>query len=900
MANVYKNNSYAFALYACGDRYTAYRNNLAKALARYVPDADMVDIDLTKTGSVLSGLPDEQKATFSRLAIPLMSEFKQYDKVVWVDVDTDVSSGKFAGIFDVETSEDGLAAAEDVTQDKFLAYMKDRFPQYDKPKYFQCGVLVMDLRKIDKSQWKKKVKKGIKEHLKKPFRWVDQDLLNAYFSINPIDPRFNCLWVDEKSECASSWLVHYANAKGHEILDEIIEARNECGGTGSKWKDRCVVVSPRHRFVRSWIRSYFATGNYIPLVIIQGPECDFDDDDAIYCKSAAEYSGGMLVDFSHLRSKCAKSAMLGEVAKKLAPKSWAWIDDNVEISGQLDECFEYAERAPGFILAQFCPPEGTDPDCIDNRHPYDLSLMCGRTFPKICWSSMLFFHGDANARLSSDLTQDVPSDTDDAMLAYLYANNAAWQDGFMDFSVRRWQINCEKMPQEGYLEACGGKAAHYVSAAAKQEWSAKADSIHKAPFEERHMDDQNIEATTEDDPIDAVFVIGTGSINGNEELRYALRDIDKHCKFIRNVYICGYCPDWVDKTAVKHLQWPDRFQHAKDANIIDKLRHACECRGIAKRILFCSDDQFQTRECTWEDFKPRYLRRYTSMDSWYASRKRIWHDRLRQTMERDVVRRRNSGLDAGNVFYYQPHMWMQIDRDRFIDYAKWCGYDNRSDTIIAAGYFNFIDADGCPDFDHFFIGNNKVEVPDVTHIAYHDESYRAAMNMLKRLFPERCRFELEVRPAAPVQRVPETKRLVLPEQKAMQAKDDRYDPSPAKPEEAKDMQDVTSEVRSRPEWHGILGEISRAEEMRLFEVKGWRVVWRDIISRWRSADGGMKALGARSAEASEVVGKYLSNPDSMRTVRFGSRFNASTDTKEKYDGRALRESVWGSLRKKVQ
>ena len=245
------------------------------------------------------------------------------------------------------------------------------------------------------------------------------------------------------------------------------------------------------------------------------------------------------------------------------------------------------------------------------------------------------------------------------------------------------------------------------------------------------------------DPVDAVFVIGTGSRNNNEELRYALRNLDAHCRFVRNVYICGECPDWVDKSAVIHIEWPDRFHHAKDANIIDKLRHACEHHGIAKRILFCSDDQFQTRDCSWEDFCPRHLRIYNPNDKWYDEKKRVWHTRLKKTLERDFKRREEAGLDTGSVCYWQPHMWMQIDRDKFIEYAKWSDYEHRTDTIIASGYFNYINQKPRQNYDHVFIGGGEKEMPDVLHIAYSDGGYKKAMSFLKEMLPEKCRFEVD-------------------------------------------------------------------------------------------------------------------------------------------------------------
>ena len=323
------------------------------------------------------------------------------------------------------------------------------------------------------------------------------------------------------------------------------------------------------------------------------------------------------------------------------------------------------------------------------------------------------------------------------------------------------------------------------------------------------------------DIVDAVFVIGTGSQNNNEELKYALRNLERNCPFVRDVYISGECPAWVDKSVVKHLQWPDRFKHAKDANIIDKLRHACEQEGIAKKILFCSDDQFQTRQCTWEDFEPRWLRKYTSSDDWYEGRKRLWHTRLRKTLERDRMRRAKEGLDQTNVYYYQPHIWMPIDRDSFIEYAKWSDYEHRDDTIIASGYFNFVDAGGKPNFDHVFITAGQKWPVKATHIAYTDSSFQAAMKYLRQEYPRPSRFEVNyaAKALAPVSAPVSS-------------------PIPKSPVEHRTDLDIIEDLKSRVNanevWSGLRFEIDVAESLRTAEFNGWRKVWNDIIRRWNT------------------------------------------------------------------
>lgn len=321
------------------------------------------------------------------------------------------------------------------------------------------------------------------------------------------------------------------------------------------------------------------------------------------------------------------------------------------------------------------------------------------------------------------------------------------------------------------------------------------------------------------DPVDAVFVIGTGSNNNNEELRYALRNIDRFCPFIRDVYICGECPSWVNKSVVKHLKWPDRFTHAKDANIIDKLRHACEHPGIAKKILFCSDDQFVTRVCKWEDFAPRWLRRYSPSDQWYENRKRTWHTRLRNTLEKDRNRRLAAGLDPDNVYYYQPHIWMPIDRDKFIEYAKWSGYETRDDTIIASGYFNYIDAPGKFNYDHTFLTADQKWPVASTHIAYSDTSFIVAMRYLKNEFNEPSKYEYSI----------EQQKLQKSELAKLQTKVERLGNEAL---EVVPRERILEAVQNNPIWASLGNDINIAESMRVNNMPGWDTVWHDIAIRW--------------------------------------------------------------------
>lgn len=593
----------AFAICASGAQFIALKQQLIEQLKWYMPGVDIVDIDLTKARECIGDVTDDDLPSFARLAIPQLDQFKKYERVVCLDADTEVKSGLFAGILDVETSKDGLAACEDYEQQSSIDRIRSYLPNWAHTKYFNTGVMVMDLDKINVDKWRECVAKGLSMHATSPFLLRGQDLLNAFFEFETIDSRFNCLVrVAQEEERQAAWLWHYAGCAKPSPTPIPDGAR------------QYLTVRLSSGNVMRWLRSYFAFGDGSPLAIVS--EIGWTNAEYSYSKAAIEFCGGVLIDGN---GRAVSDSEIRETLDGLHISNWRHIESDVDIQGQ--------------ALA-------------------------------------------ANAI-------DYPAAPFEASIANMAKN------------VKQWVVKPSRISDE--------------------------------------------------EAIDAVFVIGTGSPNNNEELRYALRNLDKHCPFIRDVYISGECPDWVNKSVVKHLKWPDRFKHAKDANIIDKLRHACEQKGISKRILFCSDDQFQTHVCKWEDFFPRYLRQYKSEDTWYADCKRAWHTRLRDTLERDKQRRVAAKLDTSHIFYYEPHMWMQIDRDKFIEYAKWSDYEHRNDTIIASGYFNFVDADGHPhdkNYDHVFMGAGTKEMPKVTHIAYTDGGFERAKSFFNQLFPKKCRFEI--------------------------------------------------------------------------------------------------------------------------------------------------------------
>ena len=812
----------AFAMFARGERHIRYKDNVVSELERIVPSADIVEIDAACAEDRLPDIPDSyagwDKSIFMRLAIPLMDQFSGYDRVIWMDADVDIVSDKFAGITNVDTSQDGLAAAPDIKQQMYTSRMRRMFAGWRNRAYFNSGVLVMDLAKIDRDSWLKRISNGISRHLREGFRWPDQDILNGLFDIRMMDGRFNTIWRNVGQQ-VKPWLIHYTDGRGKNMLDNIIASKRS--ESMKKEKACFAVYAEGERFTeykRNLLYTLRKASKGIDIIELDMSQA---------CKHLTEVPKEDRPKFARLaiplmeQFRCYDKVVWVDVDVDVVSDRFCEVvgvetsDDGLAAVADRwqDFCFKYMRKRFGSF----------DKPVYFNSGVLVMDL---RKIDKDNWIKRV------NAGVSDHLKKKFSNWDQDLINEYFDVKP-------MDKRFNG-QIDHGVFPEDSFLR-------HYL-----------ADDGHKAldklVASRRSLYDAGDELVSgvtksmqETDPVDAVFVIGTGSHSNNDELRYALRNLDAHCKFIRDVYICGECPSWVDKSAVRHLQWPDRFSHAKDSNIIDKLRHACEYPGIAKKILFCSDDQFQTRECSWDDFEPRYLRVYKSNDSWYADKHRLWHTRLRKTLEREVQRRKSIGMKSGDVYYYQPHMWMQIDRDAFMDYARWSEYDRRDDTIIASGYFNFAYAKGKEDFDHVFLDHAVNSMPKATHVAYNDGCCDAVLKMLAQEFPEKCRFEVGYDVGGNAE--------------CGERCNVDYNPAPATDDELMAISDTISGIKSSGEHSELLGDVCRAEELRIYGVRGWRTVWSDIISRFSSG-----TVSKRSDAADRVIRGYTSNPKAMRTI----------------------------------
>jgi len=87
--------------------------------------------------------------------------------------------------------------------------------------------------------------------------------------------------------------------------------------------------------------------------------------------------------------------------------------------------------------------------------------------------------------------------------------------------------------------------------------------------------------------MDVIIPLGKGSLWQDNELRYALRSIEKNLKDYENIVIVGEKPEWV--TGVHFIPQDDPYR-CKERNIMEKVRTACLTATVSDLFLFSNDD----------------------------------------------------------------------------------------------------------------------------------------------------------------------------------------------------------------------------------------------------------------------------------------------------------------------
>lgn len=156
---------------------------------------------------------------------------------------------------------------------------------------------------------------------------------------------------------------------------------------------------------------------------------------------------------------------------------------------------------------------------------------------------------------------------------------------------------------------------------------------------------------------DVVYVLGTGSKWNDNELRFSLRSLVANVSGIRNIFVVGAKPAWLQN--VIHIPANDGFNPAinADANIINKVLQACWDERLSDNFLFINDDHLILKPIDINQvpaFHKGDMKDYDS-DFWKLN---YWRGRLHRTMKTLSAR----GL---STFNFDCHAPILMNKTRF-------------------------------------------------------------------------------------------------------------------------------------------------------------------------------------------------------------------------------------------
>lgn len=209
---------------------------------------------------------------------------------------------------------------------------------------------------------------------------------------------------------------------------------------------------------------------------------------------------------------------------------------------------------------------------------------------------------------------------------------------------------------------------------------------------------------------DCVMVYSKNGVDSQEmtcgnylEMEYVIASLKKYCSsWVGRIFIVGSKPPERVNKDVIYISCDNPYTHCKDANIIHKLRYACEnIQDLSDDFLMISDDQIVTKESSWEDMKPRIVRMYSDWteEKWEKNRKiDFWHECLYRTLNL---------FSKYKVAFWEPHIWSPMNKYKFIEMCKKYNYQKDISCITQSLYYNFINETPIRGFDHLHLGNKN-------------------------------------------------------------------------------------------------------------------------------------------------------------------------------------------------
>ena len=170
---------------------------------------EFLKIDIKKAFDNFQVPPNLNLSTYSRLLIPSLK--KELNKVLYIDTDVVVLKD-ISNLYNTDLENYTLGAVWDKSRVLYNTDTKDLMDLSDNYKYFNAGVLVIDIEKWNKTDVTSELFKIAKQYESK-IKHADETLLNKYFDNNykVIDIKYNYLDYDVVNSPNSEIIIrHFA------------------------------------------------------------------------------------------------------------------------------------------------------------------------------------------------------------------------------------------------------------------------------------------------------------------------------------------------------------------------------------------------------------------------------------------------------------------------------------------------------------------------------------------------------------------------------------------------------------------------------------------------------------------------------------------------------------------
>ncbi|MBK7304360.1 MAG: hypothetical protein IPI90_14195 [Saprospiraceae bacterium] len=176
--------------------------------------------------------------------------------------------------------------------------------------------------------------------------------------------------------------------------------------------------------------------------------------------------------------------------------------------------------------------------------------------------------------------------------------------------------------------------------------------------------------------MDLVYVLGSGSRWGDNELRYSLRSVEKYLTGYDKIFLVGNKPDWVKN--VVHI--PKQDIPCKECSIKEKILAACYDYRLSEDFLFLNDDHIFLQKTETYEIKSYF---YGTLSEWIN--RRSPKERYFKCLSNAKAELERFGLPT---YHFDIHVPIVYNKTRFIQAMDTYNWNLTEGMVIKSLYGN--------------------------------------------------------------------------------------------------------------------------------------------------------------------------------------------------------------------